>query len=439
MVRFAATDGSSAFLRVKGKNRLLLFLILTGLAVIAALFWYAKLTDEPEDMEVALEVPPRSSLPVNPHEQILLNKFDKFIDSIRIENDIPAIAVAIVRNGVPIYLRAYGHKVNHTNDVVNVNTKFRLASVSKGFTSILVGKMVQNGNLKWEDPVRNYLPGFNPEPSQYADSLTIANIISQTSGFPYQAYSNLIEDGWTLDEMIAALGALKISTKPGSIYSYQNVAYSIIEPILHLQTGKDFGSLLEENIFRPLQMNDASADFEDMNSSSNAATPHRHTRYSYVPIRLSNSYYNTAAAGGVNASIQDMANYLNMLLGYHPEVAGQELLEEVFEPRIITPVLNRYYRKWLGVRRAYYGLGWRIVPVENDTIVYHGGYANGFKSHIALDEDDHIAICILSNSSDNLVNEAGPYFFHLYYEYRDAINLWDRAPVQAVTDSVPFK
>jgi beta-lactamase class C len=225
--------------------------------------------------------------------------------------------------------------------------------------------------------------------------------------------------------MINALAMLRVATKPGTIYSYQNVAYSLIEPILETRTGAKFPQLLQENIFDPLEMENTSAVFEDINNAENAAVPHRRTRYSYVPVRLSPSYYNTAAAGGIHASISDMSNYLEMLLGYHPEVADSSILNEVFEPRVRTPVLNRYYRRMLGVRRAYYGLGWRIVPTMEDTLVYHGGYANGFKSHISLDRNDDIAVCILSNSSDNIVNEAGPYFFRLYYSLRESINTWD--------------
>ncbi len=398
------------------------------MAIAASLYWYIRLSAEPAEVEEVLIVPPRTTPPVNPHEEQLINEFEQFIDSIRIKRDIPAIAIAIVRKGEPIYVSASGQKTNNTNDPVDLHTKFRLASVSKGFTSVLVSKLVQEGVLSWEDPIHFYLTDFRPEPFTYSDSITVRNIISQTSGFPYQAYSNLIEDGWTLQEMINALASLKVATKPGTRYSYQNVAYSIIEPILKRQTGREFPQLLNTYLFSPLQMTNASAEYEDMKDSPNAAVPHRRTRYSYIPIRLSSSYYNTAAAGGVNASINDMSNYLQMLLGYRQESIDSAVLNEVFEPRIITPLLNRYYRKWLRARRAYYGLGWRIIPLENDTIVYHGGYANGFKSHIALDRDDEIAICILSNSSDNLVNEAGPYFFHLYYQYRDAINLWDQTP-----------
>jgi beta-lactamase class C len=225
--------------------------------------------------------------------------------------------------------------------------------------------------------------------------------------------------------MINALSQLEVASKPGRLYSYQNVAYSMIEPILEAQTGKTFPLLLEEYLFNPLEMSYASATYDDMSSSPNAASPHRRSRYSYVPVRLSQAYYNTKAAGGINASISDMSKYLELLTGHHPEIMDSSALDELFTPRVRTRLLNRYYRT-IGARRAYYGLGWRIIPMKNDTIVYHGGYANGFKSHVAIDRESDIAVCILSNSSDNLVNQAGPYFFKLFYQYEEEINQWEQ-------------
>jgi len=391
------------------------------------MIWYAGVQREPEITPEERLVPPARTPLINPHEEKLIMRLSAYLDSIRSKRDIPAVAVAVVRNGQPIYVDASGDKRNNSNDPVNPDTKFRLASVSKGFTAILTARLAEEGIIGLDDPIRKYLPDFRPEPYDYSDSILISNIISQTSGFPYQAYSNLIEDGWTLPEMIHALGLLRVSTKPGTIYSYQNVAYSLVEPILEIQTGTKFNRLLDQYIFQPLKMENASADFEDMQNAANAASPHRRTSYSFAPIRLSPSYYNTAAAGGIHASINDMSTYLAMLLGHHTDVVDTTVLNEVFRPRVRTPVLNRYYRRILGVRRAYYGLGWRIIPTETDTIIYHGGYANGFKSHISLDRNDDIAICILSNSSDNLVNEAGPYFFKIYYELREEIEAWDSA------------
>jgi beta-lactamase class C len=369
--------------------------------------------------------PPLTTPPVNPHQEQLFNQYEAMIDSLMRERDIPGLAIAVVRTGEVIYIKGFGNKRNHANDPINIHTKFRIASASKGFSSILTGLLVQEGALRWSDQISLHLEDFLPEPKSYSDSLTVSAILSQTSGFPYQAYSNLVEDGLSLEELVISLSEIKLSAPPGQLYSYQNVAYSLIEPIMYKTTGKDYETLLRERIFEPLQMTDASANFFDMNSSPNAAVPHRRTQYSYSPIPLSPSYYNVAAAGGINASISDMSLWLQALLGYRPQVIPQEVLNEVYSPTIQTPLMNGYYRQWLEARRAYYGLGWRIVPTPTDTIIYHGGYANGFKSHVSLNPSKDIGIVILSNSSDNLVNEAAPIFHALFKDYEDLINFWD--------------
>lgn len=405
----------------KAGNIIIPTLIVAG--IIAVLILY-----KPDAVESpSFNPPPPTAPPVNPHQEQLFKEYGDTLDSLRRRENIPGIAVAVVRNGEVIYLKAFGDKVNNSNDPINIHTKFRIASASKGFSSILTGLLVQDSLFNWNDRIAKYLPEFLPEPADFGDSLTLKAVLSQSSGFPYQAYSNLVEDGLSLDELVISLAGVKLATPPGKLYSYQNVAYSLIEPIMYTTTSKTFEVNLKERIFTPLGMEDASANFLDMQNSPNAATPHLPTRYSYVPKRLSPAYYNVAAAGGINASISDMSQWLRALLGYRPDIIPKQVLDKVFSPVVRTPLMNRYYRKWLGARRAYYGLGWRIVPMENDTIVYHGGYANGFKSHVALDRKQDIAICILSNSSDKLVNEAGPMFFAYYRRYSELIKFWEES------------
>ena len=295
----------------------------------------------PEDEEQELVIKPQKSSPINPFQQRLADEFEAYLDSVRLQKDIPAVAACIIHKGEPILITALGHKVNNTNDVVNTDTKFRLASVSKGFTAVLVALLARDSLITWDQRVNEFLTDFRPEPITYSDSMTIRHLISQTSGFPYQAYSNLIEDGWSLPEMIDALGQLTVVSKPGNLYSYQNVAYSLIEPILTSQTSLSFPNLLQHYIFDPLDMSEASATYEDMSNSPNAASPHRRSRYSYVPVRLSEAYYNTTAAGGINASISDLSEWLRLLTGHRTDVIDSATLHQVFEPRVRTRLLNR--------------------------------------------------------------------------------------------------
>ena len=131
-------------------------------------------------------------------------------------------------------------------------------------------------------------------------------------------------------------------------------------------------------------------------------------------------YYSVLPAAGVNASISDMAQWLKALMGYRHDVLHADMLKEIFTPQIqATRRRSQHYAKWVKVQGTYYGLGWRIINFGSDTLIYHGGFINGFRCEVAFDPIDKVGIAILSNGPGAFVNDAIPYFFNLFYENRD--------------------
>jgi beta-lactamase class C len=74
---------------------------------------------------------------------------------------------------------------------------------------------------------------------------------------------------------------------------------------------------------------------------------------------------------------------------------------------------------------SFYGLGWRILYYPNDTLIYHGGYVNGYRSEVAVNPKDRIAVCILANAPGDVADNGIPLFFDLLHIRRDAINAWE--------------
>lgn len=347
-------------------------------------------------------------------DEEFLKDFDDYLTKSFKDTNTPGAAVAIVKEGTVIYEKGFGLKSSNGTDSVNTHTLFRLASVSKGFSAILTGLMVKDSLLEWNDPMSGYI-SF-PLVGDASD-ITIRNILSHTTGFPYQAYSTLVEDELPRDTMIHRLLKLPLSRHPGEIHSYQNVAYSIIEEVLEDVTQKPFRQLMYERIFLPLGMEDASICYDSMVSSFNMALPHGYSRRKFVPTHVNRSYYNVAAAGGINASISDMAKWLKAVLGNNPDIIPKEVLTQVFDPVIQIRVKNRYFSNLYHPRKGYYGMGWRIIRYPHDTIIYHGGYANGYKSGIALQPSKNIGICVLTNAPAKFSNLAMVGFFKKYKEY----------------------
>jgi len=370
------------------------------------------------------EIPqPWTAPATNPYLEKFLNDYQRFLQESLVETGVPGAAVAIVMDSTIVFLRGYGVRSTKTNDSVDINTVFRLGSVSKGFASVLTGVVAQDSLLHWDDNVVQFLPEFSLRSKEQTQHLTIRHILSHTTGLPYHTYTNLVESGKDLETLLGRLQSVQLIAKEGEVYSYQNVAYSLIAEILRSATEKSYEELIRESIFTPLHMNTATVTYDGINENPNTALPHVYHRSGWTPVKITNRYYNVAPAGGVNASIADMAEWLQALLGFREKIITRETLDAVFHPIIRTPV-RRYFSHWPSGKRAFYAMGWRILQYGADTVVYHGGSVNGYRSEIALNRTRGIGICVLTNASSGFASQSIPEFFAMYGTYADSIKFW---------------
>ena len=388
------------------------FLLAVTVLLLPVGFWVNEPTGTPISKHAI-------DIPVNPHLQDFVEHLNDTLAWLARET--PGAAVAFVRGDSIVYSNGFGVTKIGTTDSVSANTVFRIGSVSKGFASVLAGIVAQENKLSFQDDVRKFLPDFSLKTN---DTLRLVHLLSHTSGLPYQAYSTMIEDNEDRDVMIDQLSTLKLIGKPGEYYSYQNVGYSIIEPVIEKIEKMKFDSALQERIFKPLNMSTASANRYGMINRNDIAYPHFGSSKHWRKGNISHHYYNTAAAGGVNASANDMGQWLKALLGHRPDVVSKSTLDSLYAPRVRTYIKYKQFARWKHVSKTYYGMGWRIVPHEKDTVIYHGGYVNGYSSRIALVPKEDIGICILSNSPSSFASKSVPIFLHLYDRYKDKINNW---------------
>jgi beta-lactamase class C len=361
----------------------------------------------------------------NPFVENALKEFEGFINTAIVNRQAPGAAVAIVRDTGIIFLKGFGLRDTKKPDSIDTRTVFRLGSVSKSVTATLVAVLVDEGVLHWDDPVIKYLPDFHLKSEEATQKLTLRHLLSHTIGLPYHAYTIMVEDHASFDTLVDHLKDLDLVGKPGEVYSYQNVGFSLIGKVIEKATGKKLEEVFIEKLFLPLGMNDASASYEKIMMDDNVAMPHYFTR----PTRISSTYYSVAPAGGINASIQDMALWLQALMGNHPKILPKKELNELFEPQVRAVARNHYFWQWKQIRKSYYGLGWRIITFNNDTIEYHGGYVNNYRCEVAVNRKKKIAIALLVNSPGMLADQGVPKFFKIYDHYLDSINRWKPKPV----------
>lgn len=389
-------------------------LFLIGLFCTGAVFYSgcanAPGPDIPPSRKIAATPPPP---PLAPEIQAMLDDYDRLFTQQMALTHTPGAAVVIVLDTQIIFMKGYGKRILGRPEPVDSNTVFRIGSLSKGFAGVLTGRLVQEHVFDWNDRVQRYFPGFTLRDHAQAGRIRLWHILSHTTGLPYHAFTNLIEEGYDVPRIIREyFPKAPVCGTEGLFFSYQNVAFCAIEEVMKNATGKTYQQLLQEKIFRPAGMRTASCDFDAMRRQEDKAFPHFRidaTRWSVDSI--SPFYYNSVAAGGVNASIADMGEWLQVLLGNKPEVISNAALDRVFAPVVKTGRERRIMPHWIDRDAASYAMGWRVLRHENDTIIYHGGYVNGFKGEIAFNRRSKTGICVLFNASSEWSKDCVAAFF----------------------------
>lgn len=340
--------------------------------------------------------------PVRPrplsHLDRLLMMYDSEVREFIAASEIPGVAIAIVARDSILYMRGFGHRKIGDDAPIDANTVFRIASVSKGFASVLTGLLVKDRVLNWDDRVTAYLPHFALKDTANTRGLTIRHVLSHTSGLIPHAYDNLLEAKIRFDDIIKELKNVNIVSPVGKFYAYQNVVYALIGPIIRSATGRAYEDLLTQRLLRPLGMKTASLSRAGLTATGNFAYPHIRRNGRWLPATIRDTYYSAPPASGMNASIHDMAQWLRALVGGAPEVVPPEVVREVSEPFIETPYELYRFNWHRRISSGYYGLGWRIFDYAGHRLVFHSGGIRGYTSQIAFLPEEKIGIVVLQNS-----------------------------------------
>ena len=335
--------------------------------------------------------------------------------------DFVGLSVAVVHDGDVRFLRTYGETEAGSGRPVDPDTVFRIASLSKGFASSLVGLAVSEDKLSLSAPVS----GFAPElalPRGGEKSLTLADILSHRTGLPPNAYDNLLEAGILPEAILPEYRKVKPTCPVSDCYAYQNIPYDLSGRALASAYDAPFPSLVEDRLFKPLGMKTASYGLGGLTRTDNWARPHTRKRQAdlslpanpWTKIEVKLPYYETPAAGGVNASIRDMAQWLNAQLGNVPEVLAPEVLDLIHAPQVSTPTETRRMREAMpDLRSSHYAYGWRVYDYAGQTVVAHGGTVDGYGAQIMFVPDLDLGIVVLSNSRSKRLWKIAPMFLDL--------------------------
>jgi beta-lactamase class C len=343
--------------------------------------------------------------------QGLADEFESRFQAQVTDRDYPGAAFAIVTRDEVIRMVATGHTDASRSTVIDSDTVFRLASVSKTFSAGLVAMLEADGLLAWDDPVVRHVPEFRIDGD--SSRIQIRHLLEHSSGLMPHAYDNLVEDGVSNDRIMNKLGDLSYICTPGNCYGYQNFVFALVQPATERVTSQSFSSLVEQRIFNPLDMRTASIGFDRLVSNPNHALPHVRSRGAWKTVPVLPNYYRIAPAAGVNASIRDVALWLQAQLGSHPDVISPELVGTLAYPRLHTR-RELYRNHWKDqLTDAHYGMGWRVYRLGEEEIIYHGGWVRGYRADVAFSLTRGVGLAILLNVEGNSISALSAGFWEL--------------------------
>ncbi len=317
------------------------------------------------------------------HHETLRSKVDSFM---RISNKRYRFngTVLLASNGNILFEGAYGYQNLISKDTLNASSSFQLASVSKQFTAVATLMLKERGLLKLEDKVTSYLPEFPYE------RITIEMLLQHTSGLPN--YMWMLEHHWpdsTIPNNSDLLGLmaelnLPLYFTPGRRHDYSNTGYVMLASLIEKVSEKSYKDFIEQEIFRPLEMNNSFVFVNGQNTDS-----FRTVGY-LKKWRGWREYDATVHDGlvgdkGIYSSVQDLYLWDQSL--YHHSLLSEHSLEAAFTK-------GKIRKRW----EFAYGYGFRIKSRDDKKIVYHHGRWEGFRNSFVRMIEDELTVVALSNS-----------------------------------------
>jgi CubicO group peptidase (beta-lactamase class C family) len=323
----------------------------------------------------------------------ILPEYEKYVPAAMEEFQVPGMAIGIVEGDKLVYAKGFGVKEVNGTDPIAPSTIFQIGSTTKAFGAALLATQVDEGKLKWDDKVIDYLPEFRMYDPWVTREFTITDMLSHRSGLP-DHFGDLLQIlKYNQSHMIRALRYAKPVTGFRSGYAYQNLEYIAAGNLTEKLTDKTWNESINEKIFAPLEMFNSSVDLKSFLRSEDKAFLHRKVNGTVQAIPLDWKYmdwiYRSGPAGAINSNIYDMSRWVIMQMN-NGTYKGNQIISENNIKYMQTP-------KTIVTPGSYYCLGWVYKESKPYPIINHNGGTIGHGSAVYFVPQAKVGIVILSN------------------------------------------
>ncbi len=252
-----------------------------------------------------------------------VGKLDGIAEELMAASNIPGMAIAVVHGSDVVYSKGFGVREVGTDDPVDGDSVFQVASLSKSVGATVIASQVGAGVVDWSTPVVSQLPWFALDDPWVTENITVGDFYAHRSGLPEHA-GDLLEDlGYDRRQVLERLREVPLDPFR-STYHYTNFGITAAAEAVAAASGKDWDTLGQDTIYGPLGMTSTSSSFADYIARADRAVPHVLVDGEYQ-AKYQREPDPQTPAGGVSSSVNDLAKWLTMMIadGNHD---GRELV-----------------------------------------------------------------------------------------------------------------
>lgn len=334
------------------------------------------------------------------HDSQFIEEIEQIVNNVLKLFNVPGIAVGVLVNDQPILSRGYGTRRLGESLPVTEHTLFPVASCTKAFTAFMLGQLVDEGKVSFDDPVIKYIPEFSLSDDSLTAHVTIRDLLAHRTGI---ARHDPIWFSFEFSgpELITLLQHLEPDCEMRHHFQYNNFMYAIAGTVVERVTGQSWEEALSTRVLSPLEMNDSHASLKQLKMSPDFSFPHAEIEGKIIEIPF-RSCHALSAAGGINSTVSDMLKWVNLHLSREASQRGNLVqLRTLEQMRSIQMPLDAGLIPKDDVYQSGYGLGWFIAKYRGNDLIGHGGSIDGFISEVSFLPEEGIGIVILTNSSSD--------------------------------------
>ncbi len=329
----------------------------------------------------------------DPDIRAQIGLFSAWLDGQVAIRGLPGIVVAVVSDQDLIWARGFGHADLDSDRRMETDTRFRMASHSKLFTATAIMQLREQGKVRLDDPVTDYLPWFDFQAAAADDPpVTIEHLLTHSSGLPREAGSHWSDlDFPTADEVRELMADRQAPFSPEVRWKYSNLAYTIAGMVVAEVSGMSWAEYLQQNIFDPLGMSSSSVDREDAKMATGYGRRMPDGTRDVMPFVDARGM---ASATGLTSTVEDMARFVSAQFRQGPR-GGDRLLS--------TGSLREMHRVRMleNTWTSGQGIGFSVRRVDGNLTIGHGGGYPGYTTNTSIRLDSKVGVIVLTNTNDS--------------------------------------